>query len=164
MIIVTAFRIASGVGRKSTGSKQMLVDSRDILHKKNNLWFMPENNYSLFLLEINSIGVRSSWVLVICFHFELTIHKIRKHFDRVSRNQNQSTHERRDQDVITISVESDWLRGWRELSTTITDRSLAKAMHSRITSDIQFTFTHINQCNSPDYFILSLVINNLIET
>ena len=99
---------------------------------------------------------------MICFHFELTIHKIRKHFDRVSRNQNQSTHERRDQDVITISVESDWLRGWRELSTTITDRSLAKAMHSRITSDIQFTFTHINH-SSPDYFILSLVINNLIE-
>ena len=35
------------------------------------------NNYTLFLLEIDQIEVSSPCVLVICFHFELTMYKIR---------------------------------------------------------------------------------------
>ena len=35
------------------------------------------NNYTLFLLELDQIEVRSPWALVICFHFELTMYKIK---------------------------------------------------------------------------------------
>ena len=37
--------------------------------------------------------------------------------------------------MIGFSFASDWLRGWREFSRPITERSKAKPMQSRITFD-----------------------------
>ena len=42
-----------------------------------------------------------------------------------------------DQVAIGLSFASDWLRGWREFSRPITERSKAKPMQSRITFDTQ---------------------------
>ena len=42
-----------------------------------------------------------------------------------------------EQVVICFSFASDWLRGWREFSRPITERSKAKPMQSWITFDTQ---------------------------
>ena len=53
-------------------------------------------------------------------------------FNRPEARQNAS-----DQVAIGFSFESDWLRGWREFSRLITERSEAKPMQSRTTFDTQ---------------------------
>ena len=54
-----------------------------------------------------------------------------------TRNRPQARESASDQAAIGFSFASDWLRGWREFSRPITERSKAKPMQSRITFDTQ---------------------------
>ena len=56
---------------------------------------------------------------------------------RNTRNRSQAREIASDQVAIGFTFASDWLRGWREFSRPITERSKAKPMQSRITFDTQ---------------------------
>ena len=54
-----------------------------------------------------------------------------------TRNRSQARENAGDQVTIGFSFAFDWLRGWREFSRPITERSKAKPIQSRITFDTQ---------------------------
>ena len=55
-----------------------------------------------------------------------------------------------DQVKIGFSFASDWLRGWREFSKPITERSTAKPIQSRNTFDTQLKIAVCGRCWSAE--------------
>ena len=81
------------------------------------------NNYTLFLLEIDQIEVSSPCVLVICFHFELTMYKIKFWSNllkpKLFRNQN-SRQSISGKEIVKMNQSNLWVKPTKVLWARVT--------------------------------------------